>query len=322
MLSAGDVQSSLRKLESLLRRIKYPGPVDYNGRLCKGDPSAFLPIMSFTLTTFSVPLAEQLVAAGLELSSKTDLRFTDTVYKVLRDVFHFKPVLSKQQFLQLGFSQRKVSFLCDVIDLVLQRHCQLKKVLKKPFVARRLEAHCAVTHGPEEDPPPSHDAACASHTEVYSSGSSGQQSPNLPRAESTENIFCSSEVERRLSALEAQLQDLLPALNKLNSLEKRLEELEKCTNIDKSDGAFITISRDSWENLMSRIILLETKDELRNPQMIVSLQGQSSASSHSFSSISDASQVEIKERLERISTMLKNSSGLLQNTESFTSTCK
>lgn len=43
----------------------------------------------------------------------------------------------------------------------------------------------------------------------------------------------SSEVEGRLSALEAQLQDLLPALNKLNSLEKRLEELEKCKSTVK-----------------------------------------------------------------------------------------
>lgn len=111
-------------------------------------------------------------------------------------------------------------------------------------------------------------------------------------------------MEGRLSALEAQLQDLLPALNKLNSLEKRLEELEKrkntdevdwkisryfktlfyllvfkaklkctdsftaaCFNLLQSHGPVITISRDSWENLMSRIILLETKDELRNAQV-------------------------------------------------------
>uniref|UniRef100_A0A8C6PXV4 Centrosomal protein of 44 kDa n=1 Tax=Nothobranchius furzeri TaxID=105023 RepID=A0A8C6PXV4_NOTFU len=90
-------------------------------------PIAFLPILSFSLTSSSPPFAESLVAVGLELAGKTDLRFTDTLYKVLRDVFHYKPMLSKQQFLQSGFSQRKISFTCDIINLVLQRHCQLKK---------------------------------------------------------------------------------------------------------------------------------------------------------------------------------------------------
>lgn len=49
--------------------------------LSQGDPAAFLPIVSFTLTSFSPPFAEQLMAAGLELSGKNDLRFTDTLYK-------------------------------------------------------------------------------------------------------------------------------------------------------------------------------------------------------------------------------------------------
>lgn len=102
------------------------------------------------------------MAAGLELTGKSDLRFTDTLYKVtdriklvlqaekrknyqplvpnttvsvcflclqaLRDIFHYKPVLTKQQFLQWGFSERKISVVCDIINLVLQKHNQLQKV--------------------------------------------------------------------------------------------------------------------------------------------------------------------------------------------------
>uniref|UniRef100_A0A3Q0R8B7 Centrosomal protein of 44 kDa n=1 Tax=Amphilophus citrinellus TaxID=61819 RepID=A0A3Q0R8B7_AMPCI len=127
MLSTGDVEGGLRKLEALLRVIKYPGYVDYNG-LSKGDPSAFLPIVSFALTSSSPPFAEQLMAAGLELTGKTDLHFTDTLYKVLRDIFNYKPILTRQQFLQWGFSHRKISFICDIINLILQKHSQLKKV--------------------------------------------------------------------------------------------------------------------------------------------------------------------------------------------------
>ena len=47
--------------------------------------------------------------------------------QVLRDVFQYKPVLTKQQFLQCGFSQSKIAVICDIINLVLQRHKQLKK---------------------------------------------------------------------------------------------------------------------------------------------------------------------------------------------------
>lgn len=49
--------------------------------LSQGDPSAVLPILSFSLTTFP-PLNEQLMAAGFELTGKTDLRFTETLFKV------------------------------------------------------------------------------------------------------------------------------------------------------------------------------------------------------------------------------------------------
>eukprot|EP00064_Thunnus_orientalis_P007105 superscaffoldBa00000771_g7124 len=233
MLSTGDVQGCLRKLETLLRVIKYPGHVDYSG-LSKGDPLAFLPIVSFTLTSFSPPFAEQLVEAGLELTGKTDLRFTDTLYKVLRDIFHYKPILSKQQFLQWGFSQRKISVICDIINLVLQRHNQMKK---------------------------------------------------------------SPEVEERLSALDAQLGSLHVGLDRLSALEKRLEELESRSNKDENEGQVITISRESWENLMSRVLLLETKLELNNTQSHVP---PSSTSSYSTSTMSDTSQEDLKDRLERI----------------------
>ncbi|XP_056136567.1 centrosomal protein of 44 kDa, partial [Lampris incognitus] len=117
-MSAGDLRGHLRKLDALLRLIKYPRDVDYSS-LSTGDPSAFLPILSYTLTSFCPRLTAQLLQAGLELTGKTDLRFIDTVYKVLRDVFQYHPVLSKQQFLQSGFSQRKIGVTCDVINLVL-----------------------------------------------------------------------------------------------------------------------------------------------------------------------------------------------------------
>ncbi|KAM9363181.1 centrosomal protein of 44 kDa [Symphorus nematophorus] len=303
MLSTGDVQGCLRKLETLLRVIKYPGYVDYNG-LSKGDPSAFLPIVSFTLTSFSPPFAEQLMAAGHELTGKTDLRFTDTLYKVLRDIFHYKPILTKQQFLQWGFSQRKISVICDIINLVLQRHTQLKKVSKSPLVLNHTEN-------------PSTFPTNTPHAEAYCSHSPGNGITELAGGNNNkENIPHSSEVEGRISALEAQLESL-SGLHRLSILEKRLEELERQKTTDKTEGQVITISRESWENLLSRVLLLETKLELSNSQLNAPLLCPS-ASSCSSSSTSDASKEDIKDRLERITNMLKSTSSLLKNTESST----
>ncbi|XP_054461042.1 centrosomal protein of 44 kDa [Anoplopoma fimbria] len=338
MMSTGDVQGCLRKLETLLRAIKYPGYVDYNG-LSKGDPSAFLPIVSFTLTSFSPPFAKQLLEAGLELTGKTDLRFTDTLYKVLRDIFHYKPVLTKQQFLQWGFSQRKISVICDIMNLVLQKHNQLKKPrVRCPASQKddRGEAHPTLTEADTVPERPfvmnhiensstfptnfsSHDVNCTSHNEVYSSNSPGNGITELAgREEEKDNIPSSSEVEGRLSALEAQLGSLLSGMDRLNILEKRLEELEKQRITDKRDGEVITISRESWENLMSRMLLLETKLDLSNIQLSIPLPCPSSDSSSSCTSMSDASKEDLKVRLERITNMLKSTSSLLKNRESST----
>ncbi|XP_056228188.1 centrosomal protein of 44 kDa isoform X1 [Seriola aureovittata] len=326
MLSTGDVQGCLRKLETLLRVIKYQGCVDYNG-LSKGDPLAFLPIVSFTLTSFSPPFTEQLMAAGLELTGKTDLRFTDTLYKVLRDVFHYKPILTKQQFLQWGFSQRKISVICDIINLVLQKHNQLKKVDQCKHSARlstqkenlsrtgnpnpamqSTGRHCGEQVEPEFQP---RVKSPASHKDGRE-----EAQPTLTDADSL------SAVEGRLSALEAQIESLLSGLDRLRILEKRLEELERWKNTDKTrfqnGGEVITICKESWENLMSRVLLLETKLELSNVQLNVAPPPPASTTS---SSMSAASKEDIKEKLESITNMLKITSSLLKNTDSSTSPC-
>ncbi|KAI3352798.1 hypothetical protein L3Q82_019231, partial [Scortum barcoo] len=295
MMSSGDIQGCLRKLETLLRVIKYPGSVDYN-RLAKGDPSAFLPLVSYTLISFSQPFAEQLNAAGLELTGKTDLRFTDTLYKVLRDIFQYKPILTKQQFLQWGFSQRKISVICDIINLVLQKHNQLKKprvrcptshkygrgeahamltdedtVSEKPFLGNHLENPLIFpTNSSHMETLSSQNVTYPSHNEVYSSSSPGSGIKEVAGGEEVkDDILYSSDVEGRLLALEAQLESLLPRLDRLSILEKCLEEHDRWKNTEKNEGHTITISKECWENLMSRVLLLETKLELSDKSLFV-----------------------------------------------------
>ncbi|CAJ1053438.1 Hypothetical predicted protein [Xyrichtys novacula] len=317
MLYTGDVQGCLRKLEPLLRAINYPEGIDYNG-LSKGDPSAFLPIISFTLTSFSPSVAEQLMAAGLELTGKTDLRFTDTFYKVLRDIFHYKPVLTKEQFLQWRFSQSKISIVCDVINLVLQRHNQLKKPrIRNPALntySREVQPTLAGSHTVSDRLVALNHTENLSalnldapHIETLSSCSPGNwvtetTGEGEEEEEEREDLLHSSEFKDRLSALEDQLQSLWSGLDQIRVLEKRLEDLERQRHTDRNQGDVVMVSRESWENLMSRILLLETKEELRDTQSSIPppCPPSSSSSSSSSSTMSDASKEDLKERLERI----------------------
>ena len=123
-------------------------------------------------------------------------------------------------------------------------------------------------------------------------------------------VFQSSEVEGRLSALEAQLGSVVCVLDRLSVLEERMEERDQHRNTDKvyfcyifipllymfplqdrqqsnttlllhppfpfimffqDEEQVIMISRESWENLMSRLLLLETKVDLNNIQVVYML---------------------------------------------------
>ncbi|XP_045020934.1 centrosomal protein of 44 kDa isoform X4 [Bubalus bubalis] len=79
-MATGDLKRSLRNLEQVLRSLNYPREVDCVG-LVKGDTAASLPIISYSLTSYSPYVAELLVDSNVELLAKNDLRFIDTVYK-------------------------------------------------------------------------------------------------------------------------------------------------------------------------------------------------------------------------------------------------
>lgn len=371
MHPTGDVQGGLRKLETLIRTIKYTGPVNYNS-LSSGDPAAFLPIVSYTLTSFSPFVAEQLVMSGFELSGKTDLRFTETVYKVLRDVFQYKPVLTKEQFLQWGFSQRKISVVCDVINLVIQKDNQHKKtkprsrfpashknvkvetisfadlesaVPAKPIVVNHLEnpALIPAAFSRKETAPSSKTVSHSVQVERFSSRSPEHGVVEMRGAAEEEEAAvkqCCVELQGRLSALETRIEGLVSGLDRISALEKRLEELQQWRNKDKSEGQTISVSRETWENLLSRVLLLETKLELNGAKENIPPQSPSPPSSYVPNSQSEpqqptvkrahtpnGSQAEIftlpeldnqddlKERLERITNMLKSTSSLLKSSE-------
>ncbi|XP_076150123.1 centrosomal protein of 44 kDa [Alosa pseudoharengus] len=388
MIATGDLKGSLRKLETCLRSMKYPLDVNYEG-LARGDPACCLPIVSHALVSYSPYLAEHLMGFSVELTGATDLRFVESVYKVLRDLFSYKPRLTKQQFLQFGFAERKVSLVCDIINFAIQKHKELAKAHKPANIPpRRVRFR---SFPPEEygtrDPSPSqisqisqhqHVAPVAAHgrplverhmgsvtpSVLFSLSSDDQEPPEelmgSEEEEEEEELQEAEEespgtesppvippcVEARLQAMEAQLQRCGQRLGQLAVLEGRVQALER------SMAGKVVLEQGHWENLESRVLLLETSlalsqtqrspviidivkvpslDELSEPKVTLEEEEEargraevaSSSPPHSpnmathpaAGSPPPHSQESIKERLERIANMMKDTTSLLRSVE-------
>uniref|UniRef100_A0A3B3SEU9 Centrosomal protein of 44 kDa n=1 Tax=Paramormyrops kingsleyae TaxID=1676925 RepID=A0A3B3SEU9_9TELE len=360
-MTTGDLRGCLRKLERQLRSLKYPREVDYCA-LARGEPSSVLPIVSYAFVSYSSHVAEHLVGLGVELAGKNDLRFVETVYKVLRDVFHYKPLLTKQQFLQPGFAEHKIGILCDVIGFVTRKHGQLCKASRPTFQKRSksgfpsIDPLCKMEKLPTTDVVTSGTFSKLPLVERHTGGTtSALTNPLCDEGDSEEGSETSSEREEpeaddppspdwptgpqmdeaRLQALEAQLQECQAKLEKLSSLERRLQALERDT------AGKVVMDREQWENLESRVLLLETRLALSSAQAESSLlltekdditsQEVSEAGPESSSalcgslaghrppeaspiSMTDVSKGTLK-RLERIASMMKDTSGLLRSAD-------
>lgn len=165
-------------------------------RLRLGDPSTFLPLLNYILLEFSpniyldlkkkgfevcwdswqLPLAkcdllssDALPSVVFQLQGKTDARFTDVAFRVLRDYLRIKPVITPAQFLEQvcppsdsmhnspaflskrptrgvfyqGFAvERKVLLLLDAAKACKQKHDEL--VLQQRLVLPiNFRQHCA-----------------------------------------------------------------------------------------------------------------------------------------------------------------------------------
>ncbi|XP_075716362.1 centrosomal protein of 44 kDa isoform X4 [Rhinoderma darwinii] len=237
IMTTGDVKGVLRKLEQKLRLLHYPGDVDYSG-LVKGDPAASLPVISYTFTGYSTCIAEILVSLDIELAAKSDLRFIDAVYKVLRDVFHYKPVLTKQQFLQCGFSERRIQTVCDIIDCAVKKHKEIATQKKKKILVERhtgTDLHLSSF-------PVASELFVSQKEEVVSISDCEEEDP-------WENEVTK---DTQIDLLKAQLAECQDKLSRLDWMEDRLQALET------SMKGKIIIDETDWNNLLSRVLLLET----------------------------------------------------------------
>ncbi|KAM8940444.1 centrosomal protein of 44 kDa [Pelodytes ibericus] len=280
-MATGDVKGGLRKLEQRLRLLNYPRDVDYSG-LVKGDPAASLPILSFTFTRYSTYVAEILVSLDIELTAKSDLRFIDSVYKVLRDVFNYKPILTKQQFLQCGFSERKIQTVCDIVDCVMKKHKEYvnqNKVKSQPIKKHfSIKDKCETFYSEDTSVQPptktemliqkkplvERHAGSDLHMQALSAPVIRAHVEDVLSSDSEVEITCEPVVSKEDSAqielLRSQLSECQEKLQRLDWLEERLQTME--TNMKGK----IIIDEMDWNNLLSRVLLLETDRLIQSKQ--------------------------------------------------------
>ena len=132
-MTTGDIKNNIRKLISELKQVSYDiHAIDYHA-LIHGIPSAFLPIIHHTLLDYSHDIASYLAKRSYQLYAKNDLRFVETVYKILLQEFSYKPSLTKEQFLALGFAERKIILITDIVKFCREKNksiCNKKKPAK------------------------------------------------------------------------------------------------------------------------------------------------------------------------------------------------
>ncbi|XP_072371870.1 centrosomal protein of 44 kDa isoform X2 [Scyliorhinus torazame] len=269
-MTTGDLKGSLRKLEQCLRSLNYPQDIDYNS-LAKGDAAAFLPIISYAFTSYSTYVTEQLLGSGVELTGKNDSRFLDAVYKLLRDQFQYKPLLLKEQFLHYGFAERKMQLSCDIINIVTKRHKELSslnKIKTQPYknsscpvkIQPRFKCESLIPDTLPSEPNVTIKPLVERHL------SSNDVKP-IYVASSLQNDLVEDEPIREYSALstsnESQALEIKMLKHAVAKCQEKLQVLDvvqsKLQALECATAGKVIIDERDWNNLLSRVVLLETQ---------------------------------------------------------------
>ncbi|GFN91555.1 centrosomal protein of 44 kda-like [Plakobranchus ocellatus] len=120
-MATGDLYNNVKQLVHELKSVKYGKTLDTD-LVVSGSPKAYLPIYNYLFTSYNTRLNADIVNSNNELYGKSDMRFMEAVYKILRDMFGYKAKITRDQFFAQGFSEHKVIMATDVLRLVKQRY--------------------------------------------------------------------------------------------------------------------------------------------------------------------------------------------------------
>ena len=116
----GDVGDSYERMRRILSKMRYRGNVDAT-RACAGAAEELLPLLHHAMLVYSGDIARLIASSGYDLLGKNDLRFVETVWRAVGDIFDYRPAVSAKQFLARGFAERKLDTLADIFKLVYEK---------------------------------------------------------------------------------------------------------------------------------------------------------------------------------------------------------
>lgn len=73
------------------------------------------------------PLTRHPASQGYDLYGKTDARFVESVFRLLRDEFRYFPSMSAAQFLSTQFVERRLRLTADILELAGQKRRELQR---------------------------------------------------------------------------------------------------------------------------------------------------------------------------------------------------
>eukprot|EP00735_Rhodelphis_limneticus_P004006 TRINITY_DN15554_c0_g1::TRINITY_DN15554_c0_g1_i1::g.28488::m.28488 TRINITY_DN15554_c0_g1::TRINITY_DN15554_c0_g1_i1::g.28488 ORF type:complete len:241 (+),score=3.15,sp/Q08DB0/CEP44_BOVIN/32.82/4e-18,CEP44/PF15007.1/1.3e-30,Ank/PF00023.25/0.084 TRINITY_DN15554_c0_g1_i1:102-824(+) len=217
MATTGDLRNNIVKLKRLLRQIHFPRDLD-DTKIAAGDGPYLLSILHYALLEYSPFICQHLLDCGIELSSKDDFRFMESIARWMLLEFNQKLQLNTKLFLSpTGYAERKVIITYQVIEA-----CRQKNDL------------AVQDRQPSKSPPHPIMTRIHQHSQPSSEHHSSFQSPSPPSTqlmESSSNSFSASASETRTgNHLESVLSHILTEISKIGDrmtlLESRVSFLE------------------------------------------------------------------------------------------------
>ncbi|KAK4470780.1 hypothetical protein MN116_006302 [Schistosoma mekongi] len=108
-----NLKGSIENLRRQLRSLRFNYEVNFQGMVL-GQSSAFVEFYRHLLCDYNTNVTSYLVERGFGILGTTDNRFMEVLYRVLRDVFSFRPSITIAQFFMSGFAERKIEMATTV----------------------------------------------------------------------------------------------------------------------------------------------------------------------------------------------------------------
>lgn len=266
-MATGDLKGNAGRLERAVKGVRYPFHVS-TAEYAQAHPKTLLPILHYAFLDYSGQLATWLADRGHDLFSKTDLRFVQSIFKILREEFGYRPIITAEHFLSSAFAERKLLLAIDCIRLCKAKHEELSKAARQH---RRWRADPERQEGAARGEGDNQAlVACLCLSPQPSAAAEGFQSPQLRHSDTGDLGPTREEVDHAdgddsrmdglhaaMAALESNLMrsvlavedHLLQAVGevgtRLGLLEKRVQVLEaECREVDSKNTALEVGRRD------------------------------------------------------------------------------